>query len=356
MVGLGAGYRVRGKDKNMEGERHSMIYAPVCIITLNRYEHLKGLIESLQQNSWAQYTDLYIGLDFPPSEKYEEGYKKIVQYLGGGIHGFQKVHVIKRNRNIGVAKNASLMIEEVLKRFDRFIFFEDDNIVSVDFLEYMDKCLDYFYEDKRVNMIGGYTNTLLENSVDDSEANIFAIHDGNAWGWGTWEENWQRMVKEINREYFEAAVCDIRKLRKIKYKKSLYKLIDYLSTDQEIPFQDSTINIYMQLNDMCKILPTSTKVLNHGWDGTGVNCGVNDSYLAQKMKEDQGSFSLRISSSLMDAKSISENDSIMQKADKYSIDARRWIWLIMFCIFTPKRAKKWRAVWKKMKKRVRGKY
>lgn len=222
-----------------------MVYAPVCIPTLNRYEHLKELIESLQQNSWAQYTDLYIGLDFPPSEKYEEGYKKIVQYLCGGINGFQKVHVIKRNINIGAGKNASLLVEEALETFDRFICIEDDNIVSRDFLEYMDKCLDYFYEDKRVNMIGGYTNTLLENSVDNLNANIFAIHDGNAWGWGSWKENWHHMVKEISREYFEAAVCDIRKLSKIKYKKSLYKLIDYLSTDQEIPFQDSTINIYI---------------------------------------------------------------------------------------------------------------
>lgn len=47
-----------------------MVYAPVCIPTLNRYEHLKELIESLQRNPWAQYTDLFIGLDFPPGEKY----------------------------------------------------------------------------------------------------------------------------------------------------------------------------------------------------------------------------------------------------------------------------------------------
>ena len=80
-------------------------------------------------------------LDFPPSEKYEEGYKKIVQYLCGGINGFQKVHVIKRNINIGAGKNASFLVEEALETFDRFICIEDDNIVSRDFLEYMDKCV-----------------------------------------------------------------------------------------------------------------------------------------------------------------------------------------------------------------------
>lgn len=106
------------------------------------------------------------------------------------------------------------------------------------------------------------------------------------------------------------------------------------------------------MNDMCKILPTSTKVLNRGWDGTGVNCGLNNSYMIQKMKEDQSSFSLRISSGLMDAKSIRENDSIMQKADNYSINARRWIRLIVFSIFTPERVNKW----KKTKERIKGKH
>ena len=46
-------------------------YAPVLIPTLNRYEHLKQCLESLSKCSLAEHTEVYIALDFPPSEKYD---------------------------------------------------------------------------------------------------------------------------------------------------------------------------------------------------------------------------------------------------------------------------------------------
>ena len=54
-----------------------MKYAPILIPTMCRYNHFFRLIESLKVNTWAKYTDIYIGLDYPPSSKYEEGYKQI---------------------------------------------------------------------------------------------------------------------------------------------------------------------------------------------------------------------------------------------------------------------------------------
>ena len=62
-------------------------YAPVMIPTLCRYEHLKRCIESLQMNSWAKYTDLYIGLDYPAKESHIDGYGRHPVADGtGGFH------------------------------------------------------------------------------------------------------------------------------------------------------------------------------------------------------------------------------------------------------------------------------
>ena len=47
-----------------------MIYAPILIPTLCRAEHFIRCVESLKNNSWAKYTDVFIGLDYPPTEKY----------------------------------------------------------------------------------------------------------------------------------------------------------------------------------------------------------------------------------------------------------------------------------------------
>ena len=63
-------------------EQHSQLKcAPVVIPTLNRYTHLRRCVESLEDNTWAEYTDVFISVDFPPEEKYEEGHKKVVEYL-----------------------------------------------------------------------------------------------------------------------------------------------------------------------------------------------------------------------------------------------------------------------------------
>ena len=45
-------------------------FAPVLIPTLNRYEHFKRCLESLERCTWAEKTDVYVALDFPPSDKF----------------------------------------------------------------------------------------------------------------------------------------------------------------------------------------------------------------------------------------------------------------------------------------------
>ena len=49
-----------------------MEYAPITITTLNRYEHFVRCIQSLENNGLAKETELFISVDFPPSDKYKE--------------------------------------------------------------------------------------------------------------------------------------------------------------------------------------------------------------------------------------------------------------------------------------------
>ena len=58
-----------------------MEYAPVCIVTLNRYEHFRKCLESLEQCTGANKTEVFVSLDYPPSEKYIEGWKKTDAFL-----------------------------------------------------------------------------------------------------------------------------------------------------------------------------------------------------------------------------------------------------------------------------------
>ena len=70
-------------------------FAPVLIITLDRFEKLKLCLESLATNQFANQTDLYIALDYPSKPEHFEGYNKIVS-LVDTLSGFKTVNIIKR--------------------------------------------------------------------------------------------------------------------------------------------------------------------------------------------------------------------------------------------------------------------
>ena len=53
------------------------MYSPIIIPTLNRFTHFKNCVESLAACTNADKTELIIGLDYPPSEKYVDGWIKI---------------------------------------------------------------------------------------------------------------------------------------------------------------------------------------------------------------------------------------------------------------------------------------
>ena len=73
-------------------------YAPVVIPTLNRYEHFKRCLESLEGCTGAEHTDVYVALDYPPSDKYVEGWKKMDAYLA-------EKEIYPEKRNVHIRKN-----------------------------------------------------------------------------------------------------------------------------------------------------------------------------------------------------------------------------------------------------------
>ncbi|MGN0156494.1 MAG: hypothetical protein ACI39N_04545, partial [Lachnospiraceae bacterium] len=98
-----------------------MIYAPIIITTLNRYEHLVRCVESLKKNPLAIETELYISLHYPPSEKYRDGYHKIKEWLEQLEGGFKYIHKFYQTKNLGAAENARFLPKEVYQKYDRLI-------------------------------------------------------------------------------------------------------------------------------------------------------------------------------------------------------------------------------------------
>ena len=126
------------------------VYYPITVTTLNRHEHFRRLVESLQRNTDADKTELVIGLDYPPSEKYREGYEKNRDYIPT-ISGFKKVTVFRTNHNLGPIKNAVRLREYIQNEgYDGHIGTEDDNDFSPCFIRYMNNAMNKYRDDSRI--------------------------------------------------------------------------------------------------------------------------------------------------------------------------------------------------------------
>lgn len=257
-----------------------MIYAPIIIPTLCRANHLKRLIESLKKNGWAKYTDVYIGLDFPPSEKYQDGWRRINEYIDtGDFSAFASFNVIRQKENLGAGMNSHELSEYVSQKYDRWIFSEDDNEFSPNFIEYMDKCLEAYEDDPDVVAVTGYSYP-IEWDVSDNATCLKQNINASMWGTGFWkskmlqcaeyigsgrmlqdvdrvimEKSYEKMIDASLREYIVGAVQPYKRLNRMLYGMS-----------------DIGVRAYLAVADKFMISPVISKVRNHGFDGSGVYC------------------------------------------------------------------------------------
>ena len=256
-----------------------MTYYPVIIPTCNRYEHLKACVESLSACTHADKTELVISLDYPPSEKYIEGWKKIKAYLPT-ITGFGKVTIFEQKQNLGFGKNGnfSFLVNYVSKYYDAYIESEDDNVFSPCFLDYMDKCLDKYKNDESVLFICGCLEPELRSILQKAEGGntVFkVIGNASAYGSGSWIAKNLNMEKKFPNHFKQYIFSSrFRIFKMLKCPSKLNHIYFWIKRDPNLDCVcDFTKNAWMVLNNQTNVLPAISLVRNIGFDGTGLHCG-----------------------------------------------------------------------------------
>ena len=242
-------------------------YAPVIIPTLNRYEHLKRLIISLEHNTHAEETELVIGLDYPPSNEYVDGYVKIRSYLPT-ITGFKKVKVLTSEHNIGQALNTKRLREYVESQgYSAFILTEDDNEFSPCFLDYMNQALERYRDSEKVINVCGYSPFKYNGGE-----NIYFARYMSGWGFGVWLNKSKELARFFTLNYLELFLNDFAKSISIYLKRpSLLNRVMNQVVMSEV-HSDVCHVLYRFINDCYSVYPSISLVRNHGNDGTGVHC------------------------------------------------------------------------------------
>ena len=257
----------------------NMSYAPVLITTCNRYEHLKKTIEGLVQCTYANKTDLYISVDFPPSDKYLDGYNHVKEFLKEEIIGFNSVTVFYQEKNLGAFENESFLFEMAREKGYKFaICLEDDTIAKPALLDFMNKCFEYYKEDD--NIVGVHVHG-ADIKPNDVKYNAVYAHYG-AYN-GFFIDKRAHIEKTVDQLYLLDILLDKKKRNKLKcISKNIVShcVIIALGLEPKLMNKDGTVavidyvfNIYCWMENQYGIASVQGLTVNNGLDGTGLHAG-----------------------------------------------------------------------------------
>lgn len=307
-----------------------MIYAPILIPTLCRYEHFKNCVESLQANEWAQYTDLFIALDYPAKQEHWAGYLKIKEYINREITGFASVNLSVREFNCGVVgenSNCNLLRKSVIRKYDRFILTEDDNVFSPCFIEYMDKMLELSEEDERISSICGYSYPV--SWKDEGNGIIKEQSFFSAWGYGVLVDREKKLYEKYNRKYQLELAHDLGKIWNLFQKsKKNFCFFPGFVWNKKLAMTDVIRSCLQVFENTYCIMPTVSLVRNCGWDGSGAHCNeniYNIDYSCQIISEEKNFFTNI--NNLSQISLLNENEMMINKF--YSVTKKQVLMAVM---------------------------
>ncbi len=259
-----------------------MVYSPVLIPTLCRYDKFIRCFESLNNNTWAEYTDVYIALDYPNKLSHKEGYLKIKHYCENVQNSrsshFKSVSIIYRTHNCGPIGNFEKLVNEIFTKYDSCICTFDDIEHSKNFIQYMDTMLDRFKDDPSVIMVNGYSYPVEWSTAENCTA-VMQNLEGNIWGVGFWKDKWNdfydflhkgQLIRQFPLMLKNGSFKNMTDWAIKDYVEAVVNGVSFNSLLKRIT--DVSLRIYLSVAGKFSIMPTISKTRNIGFDGSGAFC------------------------------------------------------------------------------------
>ena len=244
-----------------------MKLAPIVVFSYNRPGHLKRTLDALVKNDLAKESELFIYCDGVKSNATEEQHQRIVENrnVAHAVKGFKEVHVVERERNIGLKDNIVGAVTEIVNRYGRVITLEDDVVTSVGFLKYMNKALELYADEEKVMHVSAYMYPHKSRLPDT----FFYPVPYPGGGWATWQRAWKH-YNDNAKELFD--------YWKDKWEKFDIYGGDYLSK-QLIRNAEGTMKTWfvkwyavMRKMDALTLYPGQSLTNNIGFDSLATNC------------------------------------------------------------------------------------
>jgi hypothetical protein len=181
---------------------------------------------------------------------------------------FGAFHVHASEVNLGLANSVIRGVGQVLALGGRVIVLEDDLLVSADFLEFMNDCLEFYKEDTAIGSVTG--SCPIRRLPAECNESVFAVGRHSSHGWGTWSRVWSGVdwsaaaASELDRDLSKRRAFNMEgNDRYDRLRRQLAGRIDSWSIRFGLSlFQRRLLTIY----------PVVNRVENIGFDDSGVHC------------------------------------------------------------------------------------
>lgn len=255
---------------------------PIVLFTYNRPRHTRLTVESLRGNHGAADSDLYVFSDGPKHPGHAGEVARVRDYLRS-IGGFGSVHIVERERNMGLAASVIAGTTQVLEEHGACIVVEDDMVSAPTFLKFMNAALHAYKDRPDIFSVTGYNYPLA--IPPDYPNDAYLSYRSSSWGWGTWQDRWRQV---------DWAVSDYARFLQSPGEQALFArggndLAPMLKLQMEGKLDSWSIRFdYAHYkHDAFCVHATRSKIQNIGFDGSGVHCGASDDYKVELDTEDR---------------------------------------------------------------------
>lgn len=257
---------------------------PIILFVYNRPYQTREVLRSLSACTYADETLLYVFSDAPKNERAAEAVQQVREIIADPQWKacFHDVIITEAETNKGLAKSVITGVTQVINEHGCVAVVEDDNRVSVDFIDYMRRGLEFYKDDVSIGFIGAYKAPF--DLPADYKHDVFLMGRGSSYSWATWKDRWDLVDWEVS-DY--DTFCKDRKARARfdAYGEDRSAMLDNQMAGR-IDSWAIRFSYAMFKHDRYAILPSKTRVENIGFDGSGVHNVAADTRFLVKIDPD----------------------------------------------------------------------
>ena len=246
-----------------------MCNVPVLLLTFNRPEHTRRVLESIMS---AHPQDLYVFQD-GARENNEEDCRKcaeVRQVISDLTKGSDIIlHANYSDRNLGCGAGPMTGISWFFNHVEMGIVIEDDCLPHPDFFGYCEELLVRYKDDDKVRFI----NATLYDGRWQCECSYDFSHYMVTGAWAGWRRTWQGFdldLKEMDARAFRKHVLGLTDNR--AEANWWYSIVKEIQQDiRKKSYWDFQMQIHLFRNSALTIHPQENLVSNIGFDGAGTH-------------------------------------------------------------------------------------